>query len=58
MVLDNKKVMKKINNLKVRVKNKSDVKKTGNKKVVLSSTEKHFLLLLDADVNPVITIGR
>jgi len=45
-------VMKKYNNLKTRTLKKSDINKTGNKKVVLEHWEKTLLSLLEADKNP------
>jgi hypothetical protein len=43
---------KKINNMKARVKKKTDMKKTGNKRIKLCEWEKNFYNLMDADSNP------
>ena len=50
---DAKQVMKRIANMKSRVKGKTDRNRTGNEKIKLFSWEAHFLKLLDAKENPV-----
>lgn len=47
-------IWKKLQNMKTRIKRKSDVNKTGNKKIVLKDWEKEFLDFLEADSNPAI----
>lgn len=53
--LDIKAFMKKVNNMKTRLKNKTDKNKTGNKPIRLLSWEKVMLKAMDADVNPVLS---
>lgn len=48
-------VKKKLNNMKTRAKSKSDAKKTGNKPIHLSNSEKKLLDLLHAEDNPSIS---
>lgn len=47
--------MKKVNNMKTRLKNKTDKNKTGNKTIRLLSWEKVMLKAMDADINPVLS---
>lgn len=46
------KIRKKIQNMKTRVKEKTDLKRTGNKKVMLKEHEKLLLELLEPATNP------
>lgn len=48
-------ITKKINNMKMRVKQKCDINKTGNKKIILKDWESIIHDLLDGDSNPTIT---
>ena len=48
-------IFKKISNLKSRVKQKTDLKRTGNKPIVLKGWEQDFLDLLQAESNPSIS---
>ncbi|XP_068081450.1 uncharacterized protein [Anabrus simplex] len=48
-------ITKKINNMKMRVKQKCDINKTGNKKIVLKDWEKIIYELLEGDTNPTVT---
>ncbi|KAK9712855.1 hypothetical protein QE152_g24676 [Popillia japonica] len=50
--------MKKVNNMKTLLKNKTDKNITGNKSICLLSWEKVMLKAMDADVNAVLTISR
>ena len=54
--LDAKSFLKKINNMKGRLKKKTDLKKTGNKAIKLLEWEKKLLKAMEGDSNP--TIGR
>lgn len=47
-----KQIMKKINNLKGRIKQKTDLKQTGNRKIRLTETEKKFFDLMGGIENP------
>lgn len=47
-------VLKKINNMKTRLKSKTDKKKTGNKKIVLKPWEKMLYHLMNGEENPTI----
>lgn len=47
-------ISKKINNMKTRIKNKTDMKATGNKKIDLNEGEKIFYRLLGAEENPTV----
>lgn len=47
-------ILKKINNMKSRIKKKTDVNRTGNKKIILKEWEKIILELIDGKSNPVI----
>lgn len=49
-------LMKKVNNMKTRLRNKVDKNKTGNKKIVLKQWEKILHELMDGEENP--TIGK
>lgn len=53
--LDAKGLLKKINNMKTRLKKKTDMKKTGNKKIKLLGWEKKLHTALQGDSNPTIT---
>lgn len=46
---------RKLENLKMRAKTKTDTKKTGNKPIILNSADKLLLTLLNAEENPSIT---
>lgn len=46
---------KKINNMKTRLKKKTDINRTGNKKIVLQDWEKILLEIMEGDTNPVLT---
>lgn len=46
---------RKLENLKMRAKAKTDAKKTGNKPIILNSADKLLLTLLNAEENPSIT---
>lgn len=48
-----KSLMKKINNMKTRLKEKTDINRTGNKKIKLVKWEEEFARLLKAEENPV-----
>lgn len=54
--VDAKGLLKKINNMKTRLKKKTDLKKTGNKAIKLLDWEKRLLKAMEGDSNP--TIGR
>lgn len=54
--LDSKVFLKKMNNMKSRLKKKTDLKKTGNKLIKLLEWEKQLLKAMEGDNNP--TIGR
>ena len=47
-------ILKKINNMKSRIKSKTDLKATGNKKIVLNEGEKIFFKLMGAEENPTV----
>lgn len=47
-------LLKKINNMKSRLKIKTDTKSTGNRKIQLKAWESELLKLMDGDTNPVI----
>ncbi|XP_025829559.1 uncharacterized protein LOC112904234 [Agrilus planipennis] len=47
--------MKKVNNMKTRLKNKTDRNKTGNKPIRLLSWERIMLKAMHADINPVLS---
>ncbi|KAF6207350.1 hypothetical protein GE061_018591 [Apolygus lucorum] len=53
---DEKQVLKKINNMKSKIKTKSDAKRTGNKKIKLAKWEQQFLELLQEEDNPTIAL--
>ena len=55
VILTDKQLTKKINNMKTEVKSKADVMKTENKPIVLKEWEKLLLQLLQADTNPTIS---
>ena len=48
-------MMKKINNMKSRLKKKVDKNQTGNKPIILNSWEKELYGLLEGDTNPTIS---
>jgi hypothetical protein len=50
---DESKLTKKINNMKMAVKKKTDLNATGNKKIVLAAWENLFLDLIRSETNPV-----
>ena len=52
-VVDTKQCLKKVNNLKARVKEKSDIKRTGNRPISLLAWETKMLQILKEDTNPV-----
>ena len=54
--LDTKGLLKKINNMKTRLKRKTDLKRTGNKAIKLLDWEKSMLKAMEGDTNP--TIGK
>uniref|UniRef100_A0A0A9X6D2 N-acetylmuramic acid 6-phosphate etherase n=1 Tax=Lygus hesperus TaxID=30085 RepID=A0A0A9X6D2_LYGHE len=54
--LDEKQVMKKINNMKSKVKMKSDATRTGNKQIKLAQWEQLFLDILNEQDNPTVTL--
>jgi hypothetical protein len=53
MTMNEKSLMKKINNMKTKIKEKIDKNKTGNKKIILCAWEKEFAVLIDVGGNPV-----
>lgn len=53
IVTNEKKLSKKILNLKQAVKKKTDIQKTGNKKILLNNWEIKMLQLLNSEENPV-----
>ena len=53
--MTNSQVFKKISNLKSRVKQKTDLKHTGNKSLVLKGWEQEFLDLLQAESTSTVT---
>lgn len=52
--INKKNVIKKIANMKCRAKQKSDINKTGNRKIVLKNWEKGMIELLSEKENPAI----
>lgn len=52
--LDGKGLLKKLNNMKTRLKKKTDMKKTGNKKIKLLGWEEKLLRAVQGDSNPTI----
>jgi hypothetical protein len=52
--MNSKAFMKKVNNMKTRLKSKTDKNKTGNKRIRLLPWEKTMLEAMNADVNPVL----
>lgn len=52
---DSKSILKKIANLKTRIKQKTDKNKTGNRKIKILPWEETFRNLMDHDDNPVFT---
>lgn len=53
--MDIKAFMKKVNNMKTRLKKKTDKNRTGNKPIRLLFWEKVMLKAMDADINPVLS---
>ncbi|XP_022910533.2 uncharacterized protein [Onthophagus taurus] len=53
--LTSSQLMKKVNNMKTRIKSKVDKNKTGNKKIVLCQWEKMLHELMDGEDNPTIS---
>ena len=53
--LDDKQILKKISNMKVQVKKKTDKNQTGNRKIILCSWEQELYNHLQGDENPTIT---
>lgn len=53
--LTSSQLMKKVNNMKTRLKSKVDKNKTGNKKIVLCQWEKILHELMDGEDNPTIS---
>lgn len=53
--IDATKLLKKINNMKTRLKRKTDLNKTGNKRLKLLEWEKVMFQALQGDINPVVT---
>lgn len=51
-LISEKQISKKINNMKMKIKKKTDLNKTGNRKVKLSKWEQIFFELLEGDKNP------
>lgn len=51
-IFNEKQISKKINNMKSKVKTKSDMKQTGNRKINLLPWEKEMLNLMSRDENP------
>lgn len=45
-------IMRKVNNLRSRIKQKTDLKQSGNKRIVLSAAERSFYNMLSGDDNP------
>lgn len=52
--LDGKQILKKFNNMKTKVKKVVDVKKTGNKKIILSEWQRKFYDFWNVGENPVL----
>lgn len=50
--ISDKQVLKKLSNMKARVKRKSDVMRTGNKRIRLANWESDFLKLMNSTENP------
>lgn len=51
-VISVKQLSKKINNMKTKIKQKTDLNKTGNKPIKLKPWEQAFYKLMDGDTNP------
>lgn len=51
-VISVKQLSKKINNMKTKIKQKTDLNKTGNKAIKLKPWEQAFYKLMDGDTNP------
>lgn len=54
MLLDLKVLLKKINNMKTRLKKKTDTNQTGNKKIILLEWERKMLEAIRGESNPVV----
>lgn len=52
--ISEKQIIKKLTNMKNRLKKKSDTNQTGNRKIVLKDWEVQLLKLLEGDSNPTI----
>lgn len=52
--LDTKCFLKKMNNMKSRLKNKTDLKRTGNKKIKLLDWERKLLKAMEGESNPTV----
>jgi hypothetical protein len=52
--IDAKTLLKKVNNMKTRLKKKTDLNKTGNKKIKLVAWEEKLLAAMQGDSNPII----
>lgn len=50
-----KQVQKKLSNLRLRVKNKTDMNRSGNRKIVLSQPESQLFKLMQGEQNPSLT---
>ncbi|KAJ4429336.1 hypothetical protein ANN_26341, partial [Periplaneta americana] len=53
--INSRQLLKKINNMKTRLKKKTDKNRTGNKPIILNTWEKELFTLLQGDTNPVIS---
>ncbi|KAJ4437801.1 hypothetical protein ANN_13739, partial [Periplaneta americana] len=53
--INSRQLLKKINNMKTRLKKKNDKNRTGNKPIILNTWEKELFTLLQGDTNPVIS---
>lgn len=52
--LNSKQVLKKVNNMKSKIKKITDLKRTGNKKIKLNEWQQKFYDLWNANENPII----
>lgn len=52
--ITNQQLLKKINNMKSRLKRKADMKRTGNRKIVLKNWERILFSIIGGEDNPVI----
>lgn len=53
-----KQILTKFYNLKTRIKKKADVKRTGNRPIIMSQPEQRLWTLLCADENPALTKSK